>query len=191
MDYLQTRPGGRIAVLVSKEYTDSGQDTVPNQWRTYAWQGGRFRQVDGPTSFPAQPPVAVLSVEATQLSFQPVGGQFVGRMTVTVSNTGAVDVTRVNLLLMLPVQARPAGDGWTGCSRRTAENATAVVCSVSGLQAHSTIPLTLTFLATGKPTPIDDPNLPSNHYVTIEHVPPFDGQVTYRQMEAVIPINVR
>jgi hypothetical protein len=185
MDYLQARPDGRIAVLVSTQYTDSGQDTVPNQWRTYAWQGNRFRQVDGPTTFPANPPAAVLSVEATSLPFRPVGDRYVGRMTVTVRNTGAVDIARLQLLLVLPSGIQPAGDGWDGCARRPSPDSTALVCIVPGPRAYAAIPLELTVLAKDRPTGQGE------HYASIWHLPPFDGLVTYQQEDAVISIPSR
>jgi hypothetical protein len=185
MDYLEARPGGRIAVLVSKEYTDSGQDTVPNQWRTYGWQGTRFEQVDGPTTFPANPPAAVLSVEATTLSFQPVGDKYKGRLTVTVRNTGTLDIARLQLLLVLPSDVQPTGDGWSGCARRSGSNATALVCTLAGPKAQSEIPRVFMVMATAQPGPANDCT------ASIWHVLPYDGLVTYQQMDAAISIPSR
>ncbi|MFU8872288.1 hypothetical protein [Micromonospora sp. SL4-19] len=191
MDHLEARGGGRVAVLVSEEYTDGGQELVPNQWRTYALQGGRFVQVDGPTSFPAHPPTAVLSVVPTALSFQPAGTEYVGRMTVTVHNTGSIDVARLAVLLILPSQVVPAGAGWGGCARRADTDVTAVVCTVTGPPARSDVVLDLTLVAAEKPMPHDDPVGLGDHYVTIGQIPPFDGQVTYEHMEAIIPISTQ
>jgi hypothetical protein len=190
MDYLEARDGGRVAVLVSKEYTDGGQNTVPNQWRTYAWQGGRFRQVDGPTTFPAQPPAALLSVVPSALPFRPVSGGFTGQLTVTVRNDGAVDVARLEILLILPSQVRPAGDGWDGCAVRPGGDQTALVCTVPGPRARSNVSTPFAFVAVDKPQSLDDPVSLGNHYVSISQLPPFDGQVTINDAEAVIPISV-
>ncbi|MGC5284664.1 hypothetical protein [Micromonospora sp. DT231] len=190
MDYLEARDGGRVAVLVSKEYTDGGQNTVPNQWRAYAWQDGQFRQVDGPTTFPAQPPSALLSVVPSTLSFRPQGNGFTGRLTVTVRNEGAVDVARLEILLILPSQVRPAGEDWSGCAVRPGSNQTALVCTVPGPQAQSRSSVPFTFVAANKPVLLDDPVNLGNHYVSVSQAPPFDGQVTINDPEAIIPITV-
>jgi len=190
MDHLEARDGGRVAVLVSREYTDGGQNTVPNQWRTYAWQDGRFRQVDGPTTFPARPPVALLSVVPSALSFQRQGDGLTGRLTVTVRNDGAVDVARLELLLILPGQVRPAGGDWGGCATRPGSDQTALVCTVPGPRARSRISVPFTFVAAGKPVSIDDPVNLGNHYLQVSQAPPFDGQVTIVDPEVVIPITV-
>jgi hypothetical protein len=198
MDYLQVRDGGQVAVLVSKQYTDGGQNTVPNQWRTYAWQDGRFRQVGGPRTFPAHPPASRLSVASSALSLRPAGNGFTGQLTVTVRNDGVVDVARLEILLILPGQVRPAGQGWEGCAARTEEDETApsgdetaLVCTVPGPLARSQISIPFTFVAVDKPVvTLDDPDDLGNHYVSISQLPPFDGQVTINPPEAVIPINV-
>ncbi|SCF08115.1 hypothetical protein [Micromonospora mirobrigensis] len=190
MDHLEARGDGRVAVLVSKEYTDGGQNSVPNQWRTYAWRDGRFRQVAGPTTFPARPPAARLSVVASALPFRPVGNGFTGRLTVTVSNEGDVDVARLQILLVLPAQLRPAGAGWQGCAVRPSSDQTALVCTLPGPRARSRISVPFTFAADDRPVSLDDPVGLGNHYVSISQLPPFDGQVTIDEPEAVIPISV-
>jgi hypothetical protein len=197
MDYLEVRGDGRIAVLVSKEYTDGGQSSVPNQWRTYAWQDGRFRQVDGPRTFPAQPPSSRLSVTSSALSFRPAGNGFTGALTVTVRNDGAVDVARLQILLILPSQVRPAGDGWKGCATRPGSDETApsteetaLVCTVTGPRAQSHISVPFAFTAVDKPVAIDDPITLGNHYVSISQPPPFDGQVVIHSPDAVFPVEV-
>jgi hypothetical protein len=190
MDYLQARGDGRVAVLVSKQYTDGGQNTVPNQWRTYAWQHNRFHQVEGPKTFPARPPAALLSVVASTLPFRRVSNGFTGQLTVTVRNAGAVDVARLQILLILPGQVRPAGDGWDGCAVRPGAGPTALICTVTGPRAHSRISMPFTFAAVDKPVPLDDPISLGNHYVAISQLPPFDGQVTINNPEAVFPVGV-
>ena len=190
MDYLEARAGGQVAVLVSKEYTDSGQNTVPNQWRTYAWQGGRFRQVAGPTAFPARPPAAVLSVAASELRFRPAGNGFTGGTTVTVRNDGDLDVARLEILLIVPSQAKPTGEGWAGCviSSDDGDGSTAYTCTVAGPRAHSQVSRPFAFVATEQPTPVEDELGRTNHDVSISQVPPFDGLVTFAKLEAVIPM---
>ncbi|BCJ42413.1 hypothetical protein GCM10010168_08450 [Actinoplanes ianthinogenes] len=190
MDYVEARDGGRIAVLVSAEYTDGGQNSVPNQWRTYAWRDGRFRQVDGPRTFPPAPPAARLTVAASPLAFQTAGDGYTGRLTVTVRNAGAVDVDRLEILLVLPVQVRPTGAGWAGCVTRPGGDDTALVCTVAGPRARSSVAVPFAFVAAGKPVVADDPVNLGNHYVSISQPPPYDGQVLINEPEAIIPITV-
>ncbi len=107
----------RIAVNVSNQYTDSGEQYVPHQWRTYAWQAGRFSQVDGPTSFPANPPAARLSVDPAELYFRPAqDGRYVGDLTVTARNSGDAAVANAVLTFFLPFEVRPAGGAWSDCT---------------------------------------------------------------------------
>lgn len=190
MEHLQARDGGRIAVLVSKEYSDGGQQTVPNQWRTYAWQDGHFRQVDGPTTFPAGPPSSRLTVTASQLTFSPQGAAFTGSTTVTVRNDGNVPVARLELLLILPEGVRPAGDGWQSCAVRPDPRHNAVVCALDGPGAGAEVAYPLTFFAAQRPVPVDDPVNIGNHYVAIRQLAPYDGQVVIEHPEAVIPVTV-
>lgn len=190
MDYLEARDGGRIAVLVSKEYSDGGQNTVPNQWRVYAWQNGRFRQVDGPTTFPPHPPTALLSVAPSILSFRPQDNGFTGQMTVTVRNDGIVDVAQLEILLVLPKQVQPAGEDWDGCTVRASSDQTTLVCGVPGPRAQSHTSRRFTFVAADKPVLVDDPVNLGNHYVSVSQAPPFNGRVTVNDPEAVIPITV-
>jgi hypothetical protein len=194
MDYLEARGGGRVAILVAEEYTDGGEESVPNQWRTYAWRKGGFRQVDGPTTFPAKPPAAQLSVVPSTLAFRPAGSGFTGRMTVTVRNDGDVDVPRLQILLILPGQVRPAGGDWAGCTVRSYDDPdaddTALVCAVAGPRARSRVSMPFAFVATDRPVAVDDEVGLGNHNVSIAQLPPFDGQVLLKNPEAVIPISL-
>lgn len=174
VESVEARGGGKIAVQVAAAYTDSGIQWVPNQWRVYALQGGKFRQVAGPTSFPANPPAAALSVAASPLTFARAGSQYVGDLTITVANTGALDVASAELDILLPFQARPAGDGWSGCATAYDQEVLAVRCTLTGLTAGSTRPLHLRFLAATVPVRGNEPIGPENHdhYVTLGQLPP-------------------
>lgn len=190
MDHVEARGDGRVAILVAKEYTDGGEETVPNQWRTYAWRQGRFRQVAGPTTFPAKSPAARLSVVPSALPFRPAGSGFTGRLTVTVSNDGDVDVARLEIRLILPSQVQPAGGEWAGCAADRADNETAFICVVAGPRARSRISMPFTFVATDKPVPSDDQVGNGNHFVSITQRPPFGGQVLIDDPDAIIPIDL-
>jgi hypothetical protein len=194
MDYLEARDGGQVAILVAKEYTDTGEETVPNQWRTYAWRQGKFRQVDGPTKFPAKPPKALLSMVPSTLAFRPVKNGFTGQMTLTVRNDGDVDVARLEVLLVLPAQVRPAGGDWAGCTVRSDDDPgedQALVCAVAGPRARSRVTMPFTFVATDKPVAVDDEIGPRNHSVSITQLPPFGGLVLINNPDGVIPISVQ
>jgi hypothetical protein len=175
MDTVEARPGGQIAVQVTAEYSDGGEQYVPNQWRVYAWQGGRFRQVAGPTSFPADPPAAVLSVTSSALTFTRVAGGYVGDLTVTIGNTGRLDMVHAELGIVVPALAQPAGDGWTGCTAIPDDKTVAVRCPVADLMAGSTRELHFRFVATTVPVRSADPIGPENdgHYVTLNQLPPY------------------
>jgi hypothetical protein len=176
MDTIEARGGGQIAVQVAAEYSDGGEQAVPNQWRVYAWQGGGFRQVSGPTSFPADPPAAELSVRAGDLTFTRATSGYVGEMTVTVANTGSLDVVHATLELMVPKQAEPAGDGWTGCTVRSHIEQLALTCAIADLTAGSTRQLHFGFVAATTTVPSYDADLgPGNndHYVRVDQQPPY------------------
>ena len=181
MSGLQAKPDGRIAANVAELYTDSGEQYVPHQWRTYAWQGGRFRQVEGPTSFPAQPPAARLSVDRADLVLRPApGGGLFGEMTVTVRNTGDGSVPNAFLMFMLPPEIGPAGVGWAGCTMATFE-AVRIDCPLGPLAAQSSRTLTVAVVASGRPrlTGRDEPGQyqPSNHYLSIGQQAPYALEV--------------
>ncbi|MEV4714014.1 hypothetical protein [Micromonospora sp. NPDC049374] len=124
------------------------------------------------------------------MSFRQQGDGFTGRLTVAVTNDGAVDVARLEILLILPVQVRPAGDDWNGCAVRPDATQTALVCTVPGPQAQSSSTVQFTFVAVDKPVPLDDPIGLGNHYMQVSQVPPLNGQVTINDPETIIPITV-
>jgi len=186
----EARGGGQIAVQVAAEYTDSGIQFVPNQWRVYALQGGRFRQVAGATSFPADPPAAALSIITGPLTFSRAASGYVGDLTVTVANTGPLDVTHAELTILAPVQAQPAGDGWTGCAGTAYAEALVVKCPVADLIAGSTRQLHFRFVAAVVPARSAAPVGPENHdhYVTLSQLPPYVFEHITDALEAPFPV---
>ncbi|WP_238011230.1 hypothetical protein KZZ52_57225 [Dactylosporangium sp. AC04546] len=118
------------------------------QWRTYRVDGGVLRQTGGPTVFPADPPTARYTVEATDLVFDaPRDGRRTGRMTVEVRNEGTAAIPRTVLGLKLPSFARPAGDpaAWAGCGWESAAD-TVVLCDLAELTPGGSRRLTLTLV---------------------------------------------
>ncbi len=81
IDSIKAATGGGVEVTVSK-------DNV-RQNRVFRWDGARFSQVSGPTTFPAAPPPpsADLQVQLSNLSLgEDVDGIRTGTVTVTVTN---------------------------------------------------------------------------------------------------------
>ncbi|MFC4147970.1 hypothetical protein ACFO0M_17060 [Micromonospora mangrovi] len=172
---LEARDGGRIAVQVLAEVTDGSAQFVPHQWRVYGWRGARFRQVAGPTSFPADPPAAALSVRSSALTFHRASGGYAGELTVTVLNGGTLAVPRAELAVFVPAQVRPAGDGWTGCTEAADAEAVVLRCTVGDLGAGETRQLHLGFVASaiqGRPDGAVGPDN-HDHYLTLDQRPPY------------------
>ncbi|GHJ51135.1 hypothetical protein Nm8I071_04420 [Nonomuraea sp. TT08I-71] len=64
------------------------------QWRTYTWNGDRFAQTDGPTSFGPDPRLTDLTLTAGEMVVttpDPTGDR-IATVTVTVTNRGPADV---------------------------------------------------------------------------------------------------
>jgi hypothetical protein len=136
---IEAREGGRIAVYLGREYVDSGAQFTPHQWRTYAFEGGQFQQVDGPTSFPADPPAARLAIDPADLVFQAAqGGVSAGELAVTVRNTGEAGIGGATLTIILPKEVRPAGSAWAGCTeaRHAGEPTVVIECPIGPLAAQ-------------------------------------------------------
>jgi hypothetical protein len=109
------------------------------QTRDYRWDGHRFVQVGGPTSFHA-PATVHLSVTASPMHFQkPAGGSRAGSIAVTITNAGASPVTSVSVRLVIE-------DSWvhvgTGCTigDDIAESCGDVTIAAGG-QATVTLPV--------------------------------------------------
>ncbi len=188
----------RIAVNVSNQYTDSGEQYVPHQWRTYAWQAGRFSQVDGPTSFPANPPAARLSVDPADLYFRPAqDGRYVGDLTVTARNSGDAAVANAVLTFFLPFEVRPAGGAWSDCTMlalTTSSTSIRIDCPLGGLAAETSRSMTVQLVAVDRPRVQGSITAfsgePANHHVVIGQRPPYtfqDSGVFETDIRIVLP----
>lgn len=149
---------GGVTVELAKDYSDGGQWSVPFQRRTYRLVNGTFRQVAGPTTFPADPPHADVDLGYTPLRLRPAAaGTHAGRMTVTVHNSGSVGPERSELLFHLPGYFHPAGGGWSGCTAQRFPGAgVQVVCPISGPPAYGSVTLDLEIVADSIPSSSDD-----------------------------------
>jgi hypothetical protein len=84
-------------------YTDNMRATGVFQWRTYGWDGAKFVQTKGSTSFQADTSSNHLTTTVSTLVFdKPQGGTRHGAMTVTVHNTGNREVTQLELVMVMP-----------------------------------------------------------------------------------------
>ncbi|MGY0230349.1 hypothetical protein [Longispora urticae] len=88
-----------------------------HQFRTYRWDGQKFAQHAGPTSFAKNPNFSRLTVTTTDLQFGPLtGGQRTGTLKVTVHNDGAGPAWGTTLSIWAPGFVLRSGSGWDGCT---------------------------------------------------------------------------
>lgn len=120
-----------------------------HQWRAYGWNGNRFSQTGGPTTFGANPKVTDLTVTADRLTMtRQSDGSWAGTLRVTIHNA-ATFVTPGNLRFALSIdeswQARPG----TECSFTPGESPLA--CTLPGLGAGANRVLTIQLTAPAGP----------------------------------------
>lgn len=113
---IDAAPGGQIRVDVGDYFESSAGagDVAQHQWRTYGWDGRRFKQTGGATAFGPNPKVIDLSVSAGDLTMtkQPDGWWY-GTLTVKVHNAGP-SPGRVEVYIGGGVPL--TGDGLAGCT---------------------------------------------------------------------------
>src|SRR5262249_32436196 len=88
------------------------------QWRTFAWDGTKFAQSSGPTSFPANPKVTDLKVSTTDEVFGPQEGQYqlrTGTITVTVKNSGP---SAIPIVLRIDIHTGDTLVAQDGCTQQ-------------------------------------------------------------------------
>ncbi|GAA0931011.1 hypothetical protein GCM10009558_108190 [Virgisporangium aurantiacum] len=104
-------PGGPGAVRVDvgdvSPCCGTPADLPQHQWRVYGWDGQKFHQTGGPTTFPVNPKTTDLTLSATPLHGVSTDGvTYVGSMSVTVTNRGPHAANRVELLFNFPVDVK-------------------------------------------------------------------------------------
>ncbi|MEU2612847.1 hypothetical protein ABZ570_14905 [Micromonospora sp. NPDC007271] len=113
------RADGRIRVRVADGQACCGTPgwMPQRQWRTYAWSGGRFRQVEGPTSFGPNPHVVDLAITADDITWGPKGadGTRTGTAVVIVRNLSQVPASLVEVHLRMQVGTTADGGDWAAC----------------------------------------------------------------------------
>ncbi|WP_328342741.1 hypothetical protein [Micromonospora sp. NBC_00421] len=143
---MQVRGDGVVRIQVGDLYPGGGWDGrwSLRQWRGYRWDGGSFRQVSGPTSFPTNPHLVNLVVTATDLVLNagPDGAR-TGTTTVRVRNVGTAPAHSVALRFDLPSALRPDGGDWSACRAAPATTGGPVRCDLGQLAPGAEFQLTL------------------------------------------------
>jgi hypothetical protein len=89
---LTARSGGGVTIDISDSQSccDRPRADEDHQSRSFAWNGSRFTQVAGPTSFYPHPHAAVLSIHTSSTGWgAPVKGSRTGKVTITIKNTSS------------------------------------------------------------------------------------------------------
>ncbi len=140
---------GNLRITVGDYGVIVGGDPTINQYqqRTYGWNGQRFVQVAGPTSFPPNPRLADLTVTAPALAFGASTGSIrTARLTVTARNLGPSAVW-VALAVQVPGFVRLV-TGPNGCATAYyPSGAFQVECIIRSLAANSSKEMVFTFRA--------------------------------------------
>ena len=112
----QVQPNGVINARVGDYAGCCGDETpVLWQWRSYGWDGQRFHQVDGPTTFPVNPSVTETAVTAGDLAFGPAtDGIRHGTLSVTVSYLSGAVPAHLSIVFYLgsPGSPQPDSQAW-------------------------------------------------------------------------------
>jgi hypothetical protein len=96
-------------------------ERLQQQWRVYGWDGGRYAQIGGPTSFPPNPRLADLTLTVKPLVFGPVVydadhfGWRYGRLSVTVRNNGSFRSAAQLISFAFQDSIWPGTQGWSAC----------------------------------------------------------------------------
>lgn len=152
-------PGGPGAVRVDVGDVSPCCGTPPDlpqhQWRVYGWDGQKFHQTGGPTTFPVNPKTTDLAVSATPLRGVSTDGvTYVGSMSVTVTNRGPHAANRVELTFTFPVEVRLKSNQGGTCATESGPSSY-FECRfdklASGASATYTFSVTMTGQQAGKP----------------------------------------
>jgi hypothetical protein len=111
---VRVRNDSTIAVKVG-DYQRCCGDETPMLWQTreYRWNGDRFRQVSGPTSFPVNPSVTETGATVGELVFGPAtDGTRHGTLTVTVTYLRGARPDHLWLEFNVPADVQRDGSAW-------------------------------------------------------------------------------
>ncbi|MEV0807445.1 hypothetical protein [Micromonospora sp. NPDC050200] len=144
---LDVRSDGLVRVQVADLAPGGGWpgDWSQRQWRGYRWTGGRFAQVEGPTSFGPNPYSTDLAVTAKDLVLadDPADGSRVGTIQVRIRNLGDRRADGVSLTLDLPPSLAPDGSAWASCGPDPGRYRPPLRCELGPVAAHGELTLRL------------------------------------------------
>jgi len=154
---VQPIAGGRLRITVTDYGLFVGQHvwTGQQQERTYGWDGQKFVQVAGPTSFPPNPHLGDLALSAPDLAFSaPNGPTRTASYTLTAGNLGPANVPGfvvVQVPSFIGLVSPPAGCEVEDYPAGVRE----IHCRLPVIRAGTSASLTLTLTA-----PANAPSLP-------------------------------
>ncbi|HEX5596755.1 MAG TPA: hypothetical protein VFX61_12185 [Micromonosporaceae bacterium] len=147
-------PGSvRVQVADIQPCCNTPSTWAHRQWRTYGWDGQRFTQTGGPTTFGPHPKSTNLRIQTTDLVFgkPDATGKRRGTVTVTITNAGPRDADRVGITYSWGADLSPDYAAWPDC-RENDRIAPEPNCFTRGLKAGASITYTFGFSVVGSPS---------------------------------------
>ena len=148
---------GRIRVEVGDVSPCCGTpaELPQHQWRVYGWDGQKFHQTGGQTTFPVNPKTTDLTVSSTPLHGVSTDGvTWVGSMVVTATNRGPHAANRLELTFSFPVEVKLKSNQGGTCATEQAPS-THFACRfdklASGASAQISFTVTWSGQQAGKP----------------------------------------
>jgi hypothetical protein len=128
----RVEPVGPLTVRV--DVGDVASPEAQHQWRTYAWDGQRFVQSGGPTSFSGTPNTTDLALDApSPMAMAATGGTWTGSLVVTLTNKGPNQATRLEVTLTFGVEVALGGPDADACGATAATRSTVYTCRFANL----------------------------------------------------------
>ncbi|HEX5594827.1 MAG TPA: hypothetical protein VFX61_02230 [Micromonosporaceae bacterium] len=139
--------GNAVEAEVRDHFGDGLPDDLSQrQWRAYSWDGHRFVQSGGPSTFPPSPKITDLAIAGDNLRLSPAGEEkLTGNLALTIRNNGPQRAEKPRVVIRLPKQLAvsklPAG-----CTSLPWQNGVNYVCDLAPLAvgAQTTVTLTVT-----------------------------------------------
>ncbi|GIJ73367.1 hypothetical protein [Virgisporangium ochraceum] len=128
----RVEPVGPLTIRV--DVGDVAGPEAQHQWRTYAWDGQRFVQSGGPTSFSGTPNTTDLALDApSPMAMAATGGTWTGSLVVTLTNKGPNQATRLEVTLTFGVEVALGGPDADACGATATTRSTVYTCRFASL----------------------------------------------------------
>ena len=149
MPNIATAAGGSVRLQVSNlQGSDEGAVAAQIvQWRTYSWNGSRFRQTAGSTSFTT---ASQLTAQTSNLNFgAAVNGIRTGTMTVSIHNQGSRTVRTGSIVFNggFIVEELPSDNPSCGTLPYAPDIPSSGVCAIGSVAAGKTVTVPIRFTA--------------------------------------------